>query len=453
MKGRPEKKRRRSGGSRSGRQTKAMEALPAAIKLHQSGGFAEAEKAYQRILGGQPDQPDALHFLGVLRHQTGESEEALELIGRAIALRPTHPDMHNNLGNVLREMDRLDEAAAAYGAAITIAPDLSCAHHNLGVVLRRQHKVERAIASYDRAIALRPDHADTHYVRGNALRELGRFEEAVVAYGRALGLNPDHRRAYTNLGNVFYRLGRTDDAYAVFRQWAERDPGNEVALHMMAACSGRDVPIRASDGYVERVFDDFADNYDENLRDLEYRVPEWIGAVLPEYAGEREGQLVVLDAGCGTGLCGSALRPYSRRLTGVDLSSAMLERARKLGAYDDLVRAELTAFMAERDATYDLIVSADTFVYFGALEPVLAAAARALRAGGFLIFTVEQAGGDGPDGYRLGAHGRYSHSKGYLEGVVAGAGMDLRSLRSDFLRKEGGQAVGGWLVVARRMAP
>jgi predicted TPR repeat methyltransferase len=249
---------------------------------------------------------------------------------------------------------------------------------------------------------------------------------------------------------VLHRLGAVDEAHDVFRQWEEREPGNPIATHLMAACTGRDVPERASDGYVERVFDNFADGYDENLRDLEYRVPEWIGVVLPEYLAARDGKLSVLDAGCGTGLCATVLRPYAGRLTGVDLSSAMLERAREQGRYDELVRAELTSFLGTREAAHDLIVSADTLVYFGALEAVLGAASRALRPGGLLVFTAESAE-DLPDaGYRLNAHGRYSHSREYIERAIAGAGLILAAVRSGGLRKEGGHPVDGWMVIARK---
>ena len=100
--------------------------------------------------------------------------------------------------------------------------------------------------------------------------------------------------------------------------------------------------------------------------------------------------LDVLDAGCGTGLCGPLVAPYARRLVGVDLSEGMLARARARNVYDELVRRELTAYLHDCTGAFDVIVSADTLVYFGPLEEVLAAAGNALRAGGVLIFTVEE---------------------------------------------------------------
>jgi len=63
-------------------------------------------------------------------------------------------------------------------------------------------------------------------------------------------------------------------------------------------------------------------------------------------------------------------------------------------------------------AAWDVIISADTLVYFGDLAPVMAAARRGLRPGGHLIFTLEHAGdAEAPAGFRINPHGRYSQPK------------------------------------------
>jgi len=174
-----------------------------------------------------------------------------------------------------------------------------------------------------------------------------------------------------------------------------------------------------------------------------------------------------LDAGCGTGLCGPLIAPFVRQLIGVDLSAGMLAKARGRGVYDDLVKAELTAYLVSHPDTFDLIVSADTLVYFGSLEEVLGAANRALKTNGLLIFTVESGDGETIDetaagvtagagqpangsGYRINPHGRYSHSRQHLQEVLTSAGFDILDMEPAILRTEGGVPVMGIVVTARK---
>src|SRR5699024_10679782 len=132
--------------------------------------------------------------------------------------------------------------------------------------------------------------------------------------------------------------------------------------------------------------------------------------------------LDMLDAGCGTGLCAPLLRAHASHLVGVDLSSGMIEKARQRGGYDELVVAELTAFMQDRPASFDVIVSADTLIYFGDLTPVMHAASQALRPGGRLAFTLEAAADDTAQ-IVLGPSGRYQHGRDHLLHVLDQAGL------------------------------
>jgi predicted TPR repeat methyltransferase len=220
---------------------------------------------------------------------------------------------------------------------------------------------------------------------------------------------------------------------------------------MLAACSGAGVPARASDAYIEQTFDGFAASFDAKLAFLSYRAPELIAAAVGRAVGAPAKDHAIIDAGCGTGLCGPLLAPYASRLVGVDLSPRMLDAARLRGIYDELVKDELTSFISSRPDSADLVTSADTLCYFGVLDEACAAAAAALRAGGFLIFSVEAATAeDAPGGYRINPHGRYSHARGYLEEVLERAGLAVVGIESDVLRSESHRPVSGFVVTARK---
>jgi predicted TPR repeat methyltransferase len=206
------------------------------------------------------------------------------------------------------------------------------------------------------------------------------------------------------------------------------------------------MPEKASDAYVQQTFDRFAATFDAVLDKLEYRAPTLVGqAVAALYAEDMEKQ-VILDAGCGTGLCGDWLKPYAQRLLGVDLSAQMLNKARGRELYDELIEAELVEYLSRQSAVFDLIVSADTLVYFGKLDALFAAAKQALKSDGVLIFTVEKQSGE--QVFVLNYHGRYSHSEGYVVSHLQAAGFEVRGLETVTLRKEAGEPVIGMLVTA-----
>jgi predicted TPR repeat methyltransferase len=220
---------------------------------------------------------------------------------------------------------------------------------------------------------------------------------------------------------------------------------------MLAACSGHDVPPRASDKFVEITFDSFAASFDSKLAKLSYRAPALVAGMLDDAGIQPSKQFDVLDAGCGTGLCGPLVTAYARRLVGVDLSARMLAQAEARHVYDELYKCELTAYLRDWPATFDVVVSADTLVYFGPLDDVVAAAADALRPGGRLIFTVEESIGGTDAGCSLGPHGRYSHTRQYVEGVLAAANLGSEIVSAE-LRLEAGAPVQGLVVRATKPA-
>lgn len=388
--------------------------LAEAIAHHQAGRLAEAIDGYQAVLTQNPDDPDALHFCGMLHFQLGRGIDAVRLIGRSLDLLPTNPHAWNNLGNILTFQDKFAEAREAWRRVIALAPQMAEAWFNLGA----------------------------------SLRDSGDFDAAVKHLQMAVRQQPTFARAYESLGQLFYRLGDFPQAAAAYREWLALEPDNPMARHMVAATSGVDVPERANGEYVARLFDKYARHFDENLRELGYRAPELVTSMLSEVL-DPSARIDILDAGCGTGLCGPLLRPLASRLTGVDLSSKMIELARERGGYDDLVVDDLCAFMNSHPAQFDTAVAADTLEYFGSLKEVCEAAAVTLRPGGLFLFTVEALPEDAPEPYKLEVHGRYVHRPDYVNQSLQEAGFEVLRLGFETLRVECMQDVKGLVALAR----
>jgi predicted TPR repeat methyltransferase len=418
------------------------EALSIAIALQQTEQWAAAAEIYRTILEAAPDHADALHFSGVLAHQQARGDEAVALIERSLELEPDRADWYSNLGIVLQDRLELDEAMAAYEHAIALDPNHANAHNNLGVVLRAKGKVVEAEGAYRDAIRIDPEHSDAYNNLGVLLNGQKRHREAALCFSKVITLRPKHREARRLLALAHHTLGEVDKAIDVFEEWLREEPDDPIARHMLAACSGRDVPRRASDAYVEKTFDSFAASFDAKLAKLAYRAPALVAEMLADVDASKS--LDVLDAGCGTGLCGPLIAPYARRLVGVDLSERMIDQARARNVYDALVRRELTGFLRDAGEAFDVIVSADTLVYFGPLEDVLSAAGRALRGGGRLVFTVEELREAGRD-YSISPSGRYLHAPAYVERVLTAAGLQMEIVPAE-LRLEAGEPVPGLVV-------
>ena len=423
------------------------DALRLAMQLHRRGDLKAAERLYRILREAMPADPNPTHYLGVLLHQRGNDTEALRLIRESIVLDPTVASWHNNLGNVLLDRGAPDEAAVAYTRCAELDPENVEVLINLGVMYRSLNREAEAEAILKRAVEKNPRFADAHTNLAAVYYAQHRLKEGHEHSAAALGLHPGHPGARKLLGVLYATLGRLDDAAEVFREWLKHEPESAQARHHLAACTGEGVPERAPDGYVQQMFDTFASSFDAKLAGLGYRAPQLVGEAAARLLGAPATRFRIVDAGCGTGLCGPFLSPYAERLVGVDLSGNMLQCARARGHYTDLAKAELVAYLERCDDGQDLIVSADTLCYFGRLDMVFRAARRALRPGGYLVFTVEVHAGE--TDYRLNPHGRYSHREDYVRRALDEAGFETLTIQSEPLRHENGEPVGGLLVTAR----
>jgi predicted TPR repeat methyltransferase len=155
----------------------------------------------------------------------------------------------------------------------------------------------------------------------------------------------------------------------------------------------------------------------------------------------------VLDLGCGTGLSGVALKPFARRLAGLDLAPRMLAEAQKRGLYDTLEQGDLLDWLPRRRGGFDLIAAADVLNYLGDLAPALAAIALALTPGGLAAFSIER--GEGAP-FALGPGMRYRHDPAHVARLAADAGLAAVARQDAALREEKGAPVAGVLFLLRR---
>ncbi|MEX0404354.1 methyltransferase [Aquibium sp. LZ166] len=289
--------------------------------------------------------------------------------------------------------------------------------------------------------------ADRRADYAEMLFEGGEHAAAADLLAETLRLVPTWAAGWYRLGEMREAAGELVGAADAWTEALRLDPddrlGASMKLGLIGAAHQIDAPPSA---FVAALFDQYADRFDRSLVEkLAYRVPELIAQALAD-AGA--GAFVhVVDLGCGTGLMGERLRHAASFIEGYDISAQMLKRAQAKGVYDRLTLQDLQTF-DPGDLRADLVVAADVFLYVGALERVLAAAATVCTQGGLLAFSVEHYAG--PEPLVLRPSRRYAHSERYLRDLLAASGFQIVSIEPAAIRMDRGEPIEGLIVVARR---
>src|SRR5689334_11082374 len=103
-----------------------------AVSMQQRGDFAAAEAIYAQMLAETPDQPDVLHYWGLLKHQSGNGAEAIRLMKKGIVNGLPNPGYFYNLGGVLQQQGQLLEALEYLQKAVSLTPSYAAAWNRMG---------------------------------------------------------------------------------------------------------------------------------------------------------------------------------------------------------------------------------------------------------------------------------------------------------------------------------
>ena len=165
------------------------------MALHQAGNLPIAESLYKQVLQATPNQPDALHLLGLIAKQKGDLKSAVQLMRKSLSFNPNYVEAYVNLGATLQEQGDLNEAADCYRKALALRPNYAEVHSNLGVVLKAQENLHESAASFVRALELTPASAETFadltFANLDALlKEMAAPDEALTYYRKVLEISP-----------------------------------------------------------------------------------------------------------------------------------------------------------------------------------------------------------------------------------------------------------------------
>jgi predicted TPR repeat methyltransferase len=371
------------------------------------------------------------------------------------------------------------QRSAATSIAASAAFYLGMVYQDLPVG-QQHHYAEAAIESYSWALTLDGNHWAAAANRGSVQQDILKdYRSALASYNLAYGIltrnDDDDNDAPTDppeelpvvLSQLQYRIGLCITYYGdattttttpnkkcvvqddpdqrlvdcrelathAFALAVQYDAHNELAKHMLASITTDASMVRASNAYVTALFDEYATSFEHSLvHELRYNGFERLRRGF-DRAMEENGPTnvntklfdTVLDAGCGTGLAGEQFRNVSRTLIGVDLSRAILDQAvsQRPGLYDEVIAGDVIQAFHDKARSLSLIIAADSFIYFGNLDPLLAAMYIGLTndGGGLAAFTLENVNVDDEHilastkndwRWQLTASGRFAHRKDYV---------------------------------------
>jgi len=203
-----------------------IENLQQAFALHRSGRFAEASKAYRKVIKRNPKQPHALHSLGVIEAANGNHGEAAELMARSLSVEATNLDFMQNYATVLCQLGQFEAARQVCMRGLAINGGHAYLLYVLGGTLFKLGRLEESLSAYDKLLRIEPNHVTAITERSSVLIEVGRHDAARADIERALALDPNYADAHANLGLLCMKLKHYNEAIAAYQRASALKPNS-----------------------------------------------------------------------------------------------------------------------------------------------------------------------------------------------------------------------------------
>lgn len=249
-----------------------------AYEKFRQGDLEAALRGFQAVLQVNPDDVEALTYVGLIYLRQKQYDQAIATLQKAVKLKGDRLVLAvawNNLGCALQARGKLDEALKAYLEATKLDPNLQEAQHNLGsaylvLAAQKERANERsaaqqlyrnAVQAYEKVIAMcasrseakiteqqlqvalkdafamlstgnydkaierfraiavkRCDQPEVHDNLGRCYQQLRDMNKAIREFAQAVGLAPQVASYHANLGLALFAMGRTADAIIVLER-------------------------------------------------------------------------------------------------------------------------------------------------------------------------------------------------------------------------------------------
>jgi SAM-dependent methyltransferase len=173
--------------------------------------------------------------------------------------------------------------------------------------------------------------------------------------------------------------------------------------------------------------------YDQDMLDWNYTGPKETAEVFMKH--QKNTNVKIYDAGCGTGLVGVELQKYGyKNFFGADLSKKLLDLVPN-NLYQKLDQVDLNKNISEKDDCYDAVLCVGTFTFGHVKPPALDEFIRITKPGGHICFTINE-----------GIHEEYGFDKKIKELNQNNKWQELEFFKSNYIASKD---VNAWLGLYR----
>ena len=160
---------------------------------------------------------------------------------------------------------------------------------------------------------------------------------------------------------------------------SKKDVGNKIPIYKLKTTK-----------QVMNFYDEWGnkDKYNKDMVDWDYSGPKETVNTFKKYAENKD--MLIFDAGCGTGLVGKELKKFGyKNFYGADLSKTLLDTIPK-GLYKKLDKVDLNEPIKTNDNYYDAVMCVGTFTYAHVKPNALEEFVRITKNKGLICFTINE---------------------------------------------------------------
>lgn len=211
------------------------EKLQKGLAHQQSGEIEKAQRLYKQVLKKVPNNPDALHLLGVTYRQLGFPKRAIEYIQKAIKCNPNQAPFYANLGRAMMDLGTDPESLLAVcDKALSLNPREREARNMKGIALTKLKEFAEAEKLFQDLILEYPNFSDAYQNFGTLLMDADKAEHAVNFYTKAIMLDPSNVNNFLQRARCRLKLKQFEPSQLELSEALERFPNNSDVQHEAA---------------------------------------------------------------------------------------------------------------------------------------------------------------------------------------------------------------------------